>query len=65
MPKMSEPGQQIKVWLPDHILDALRQDAKDGGERKVQPVIRYILGQHYRDQLVEMSESQMLERASP
>ena len=47
MPKMSEPGKQIKVWLPNHVLAALQQDAKDNGESKVQPVVRHILGAHY------------------
>lgn len=50
MPKMSEQGKQIKVWLPMHLLDGLRQDAKAGGERHIQSVIRHILGQYYRQQ---------------
>ena len=49
MPNLGD-GEQIKVWLPRHLVDALRQDAKDAGERHVQPIVRYILGQHYRDQ---------------
>lgn len=51
MPNLGD-GEQIKVWLPRHLVDALRQDAKDAGERHVQPIVRYILGQHYRDQTV-------------
>jgi len=49
MPNLGD-GEQIKVWLPQHLVDALRQDAKDAGERHVQPIVRYILGQHYQDQ---------------
>jgi hypothetical protein len=47
---VSSDGRQIKIVLPGHILDALRQDAKAAGERKIQTVIRHILGQHYQEQ---------------
>jgi hypothetical protein len=49
MPNLGD-GQQIKVWFPEHILDALWQDAKDSGERHVQPLVRYIIGKHYQEQ---------------
>ena len=54
MPKMPEPGKQIKVWLPQHILDALGQEAKDSGEKRVQSIVRIILGRHYRGQVREV-----------
>lgn len=51
MPKMMQgAGKQVKIWLPQHIIDALRQDAMDAGERHIQPIARHILGQHYQRQ---------------
>jgi len=52
MPKLGE-GEQVKVWLPTHLLDALRQDAKDCGERHIQSIMRMILGRHYQGQVRE------------
>ena len=52
MPKMGQ-GKQVKVFLSNHLLAALEQDAKDSGEKRIQPIMRYILGQHYQKQAQE------------
>lgn len=62
MPRIGKSGKQIKVWLPDHLIERLVEDAQRYGEKYAQPVIRHILGDHYavggRQCAVEMSESE-------
>lgn len=52
VPKLGE-GQQIRLWMPMHIIAALQQDAKEAGERHIQPIIRQILAQYYREQAMQ------------
>lgn len=36
MPKMSEPGKQIKVWLPMPIHNQLENEAEQTGRKKAE-----------------------------
>lgn len=52
MPKMSEPGQQVKVWLPQPLYDALNQESDDSG-RKMAEIMREAIAERYQRQAVE------------
>lgn len=47
MPRMRQPGQQIKVWLPQPLYDAIKQDRKDTG-RPMAEIARGIIADHYQ-----------------
>lgn len=55
MPKIGEDGKTIKIRLPGRVLDALERDAESIGEKKIQTVIRMILGRHYPEETAELS----------
>lgn len=58
MPKMGQPGQQIKVWLPRPVYKALRRESDVTG-RPMAEIAREELTERYANELAEMSEERV------
>jgi len=56
MPKMTESGKQIKVWLPDPLYAELSQEAQDTG-RKMAEIVREQMADRYYQQSKSESEA--------